>query len=122
MVKTTGKTKQRGPDLVPMDALDAAAECLRALAHPARLRMIDILQQGEYPVHAIAAMCGTGPNQTCEHLRMLKGHGILDSRRQGRTVYYRIRAPHIPGLLACIRAQCGARPLPTTPNTKGTSR
>ena len=116
-----GKTKQRGPDLVPMEALESAAECLKALAHPARLRMLDILQQGEYAVHEIAAMCGAGPNQTCEHLRMLKGHGILDSRRSGRTVYYRIRAPHVPDLLTCIRAQCGARPL-TNPQPKGNSR
>ena len=122
MDKTTAKKKQQGPDLVPMESLEAAAECLKALAHPARLRMIDILQQGEYAVHEIAAMCGVGPNQTCEHLRMLKGHGLLDSRRKGRTVYYRILAGHLPSLLACIRAQCGARPLPTNPNTKGTSR
>jgi ArsR family transcriptional regulator, zinc-responsive transcriptional repressor len=116
------KTKRNGPDLVPMDALETAAECLRALAHPARLRMIDILQQGEYAVHEIAAMCSVGPNQTCEHLRLLKGHGILDSRRRGRTVYYRIRAPHVPGLLECIRAQCGSRPLVGKPKSKGTTR
>jgi DNA-binding transcriptional ArsR family regulator len=37
---------------------------------------------------------------------MLKGHGLLDSDRKGRTVYYRIVAPRLEGLIRCIRSTC----------------
>jgi DNA-binding transcriptional ArsR family regulator len=42
-------------DLLPLDFLEDAAECLKIMAHPVRLRIVDILMQGEFPVHEIAA-------------------------------------------------------------------
>jgi len=95
-------------DLLPEDVLQGAAECLRLMGHPARLRIVDILMQGEFPVGEIAEMCNLPPHQTSEHLRLLKGHGLLDSARQGRTVYYRIANPRLPGLINCIRSTCGS--------------
>ena len=100
------KTKQR--TLLPMDFLNAAAECLKVMAHPVRLRIADILVGGEFPVNQIAELCDLAPNRACEHLRLLKGHGLLDSRRQGRSVLYRIASPQLPGLLSCIRNNCPA--------------
>jgi DNA-binding transcriptional ArsR family regulator len=98
------KTKM---DLLPMDVMESAAECLKMMGHPVRLRIVDILMQGEYAVHEIAEMCETSPDQTCEHLRQLKGHGFLKSERRGRTVYYSIAHPNLPGLIHCIRKNCG---------------
>ena len=97
--------------LLPMDFLLGAAECLKVMAHPMRLRIADILVGGEFPVNQIAAICDLAPNRACEHLRLLKGHGLLDSRRDGRSVYYRIVAPQLPSLLSCIRSTCPATPL-----------
>ena len=96
--------------LLPAAALSEAAECLRVMAHPTRLRMVEVLLQGDRPVHAMARLCGLSPAQACGHLRLLKGHGLLDSHRKGRTVYYRIASRQLPGLIACIRKNCdGAR-------------
>ncbi|MHC5033806.1 MAG: ArsR/SmtB family transcription factor [Planctomycetota bacterium] len=95
-------------DLLPAQILAEAAECLRVLAHPIRLRIVDILMQGQFPVGEIAKLCQVQPNQTSEHLRLLKGHGLLDSERRGRAVFYKIADPRLPGLLKCIR-QCCAR-------------
>jgi DNA-binding transcriptional ArsR family regulator len=114
------RTKE--PEFLPMDALETAAECLRAVAHPVRLRMLDILLQGEYAVHEIAAFCRLSPNQTCEHLRLLQARRILTSRRNGRTVYYRIIAPQIPGLLACIKKHCGNESSFAKRTAKGNAR
>lgn len=100
---------QTNCELLPMASLEAAAECLKVMAHPVRLRIVDILMQAELPVHEIAALCDLPPHQTCEHLRLLKGHSLLDSTRRGRAVYYRISHPQLPMLLNCIRATCGAR-------------
>ena len=92
--------------LLPADFLDCAAECLKVMAHPARLRMVEILMQGEFPVGRLAELCDLRPHQACEHLRLLKGHGLLDSDRRGREVYYRIVSPQLPKLLTCIRSCC----------------
>jgi ArsR family transcriptional regulator, zinc-responsive transcriptional repressor len=92
--------------LLPLTSLDAAAECLKALGHPLRLRIVEILQQGEFPVHEIAELCGLPPHQACEHLRLLKAHGLLSSHRRGRAVIYEIADPRLPRLMDCIRSAC----------------
>jgi DNA-binding transcriptional ArsR family regulator len=93
-------------DFLSDETLEMAAECLKVMAHPVRLRIVNILMQGEFAVHEIAELCRTSPNQTCEHLRLLKGHGLLSSERRGRTVYYKIDSPQLPGLVDCIRRNC----------------
>ena len=93
-------------DLLPDEAFEKAADCLKIMAHPVRLKMVNILMQGEFAVHEIAEACNASPNQACEHLRLLKGHGLLDSERRGRTVYYRIASPQLPGLIGCIQKNC----------------
>ena len=93
-------------DLLPDEVLEKAAECLKVMAHPVRLKMVNLLMTGDYAVHEIAQHCELSPSQTCEHLRLLKGHGLLDSVRDGRTVYYKILSPQLPGLIRCIQASC----------------
>jgi DNA-binding transcriptional ArsR family regulator len=93
-------------DLLPDQIFETAAECLKVMAHPVRLKMVNILMQGEFAVHEIAEACSSSPNQACEHLRLLKGHGFLSSERRGRTVYYKITTPQLPGLIECIRKNC----------------
>ena len=99
-------TMENKVEFLTDELLDAAAECLKVMAHPIRLRIVNILMQGEYAVHEIAELCKTSANQTCEHLRLLKGHGLLSSQRHGRTVYYKIASPQLPGLINCIRNNC----------------
>jgi len=93
-------------DLSPLELLEGAAECLKVLGHPIRLRMVEILMQGEFPVHEIAEFCQLPPHQACEHLRILKSHSLLTSHRRGRSVFYEIADPRLPRLLNCIRTAC----------------
>jgi DNA-binding transcriptional ArsR family regulator len=104
---------EKPPDLSPIQTLQEAAECLKALGHPSRLRMVEILMQGDFAVHEIARLCQLPPHQACEHLRMLKGHGLLGSNRRGRSVYYQIVDPRLPRLVQCIRAACGQSTQPS---------
>ena len=90
-----------------MEFCNAAAECLKVMAHPVRLRIVDILMQGEFPVQQIAELCNLPSHQASEHLRLLQGHGLLSSLRRGRSVYYRIASPRLPSLLRCVRSTCG---------------
>jgi DNA-binding transcriptional ArsR family regulator len=93
-------------ELIGMDWLRKASDCLKLMAHPVRLRMAEILMQGEFPVHQVAALCGLPSHQASEHLRLMQGHGFLSSQRRGRAVYYKIASPNLPGLIKCIRGNC----------------
>ena len=93
-------------DLMPLDEIKDAAECLKVMGHPMRLRIVDILLQGDFSVGEIADLCGLPPHQTCEHLRLLQNHGLLSGERRGRTVYYKIIHPRLPRLLRCVRESC----------------
>ncbi len=92
--------------LISGDVLEDAAECLRVLGHPVRLRIVDILTQGEFRVGRIAKMCGVRPSQVSEHLRLLQGRGLLESERRSRSVYYSIVDPRLPRLIECVRMSC----------------
>lgn len=96
------------PNMLPLQMLEDAAACLKVMAHPVRLRIVDILMQGEFPVHEIAELCGVQQHQVCEHLRLMQNCGLLKSKRRGRTVYYQITSPQLPGLLNCIKQHCTA--------------
>lgn len=88
--------------LLPDSVLQEAAECLKVMAHPMRLKIVSILIQGEFPVHEISALAEISPNQTCGHLRLLQARNLLSSERRGRTVYYRIASARLPGLIQCV--------------------
>ncbi len=94
-------------EMLPMEALEEAAACLKVMAHPVRLRIVDILTQGEFPVREISEMCELKQHQTCEHLRLMQSCGLLKSERRGQMVYYRIESPQLPALLGCVKAHCG---------------
>jgi ArsR family transcriptional regulator, zinc-responsive transcriptional repressor len=91
-------------ELVPMDMLQEAADCLKVMAHPIRLRIVDILMKGDYSVREIAGICQMPEHQICEHLRLMQGCRLLTSERRGRTVHYKVVAYHLPSLLECIKS------------------
>lgn len=64
-------------ELLTDETFQKAAECLKVMAHPVRLKIVMILMQGRFPVGEIAEYCECSPNQTCEHLRRMQGHGFL---------------------------------------------
>ena len=87
-----------------------AAECLKTLAHPVRLRVIQLLLHGRYTVGEIAEDCEIQDNVASEHLRLLQRCGFLVSQREGRKVYYQVAEPHLTQLMACIEGRfltCG---------------
>jgi len=89
-----------------------AAECLKTLAHPVRLRMVQLLLNGRYNVGELAADCEIPDNVGSEHLRLLQRCGFLASDREGRNVYYKIAETHLGQLMACIERRflpCGAK-------------
>jgi ArsR family transcriptional regulator, zinc-responsive transcriptional repressor len=94
-------------DLLEMEALEKAAECLRTLAHPHRLRMIQILLDAPCSVGVLAESCEIPSNVASEHLRLLKDRGFLNSRRDGRKVFYQISEPGLANIMQCITMRYG---------------
>lgn len=83
----------------------AAAECLKTLAHPVRLRIVQMLLHGRYTVGELASDCQTPDNVASDHLRLLQRCGFLNSQRDGRKVYYQVAEPHLKQLMACIEGR-----------------
>jgi DNA-binding transcriptional ArsR family regulator len=95
-------------DLTGLDALTQAAECLRVLAHPHRLRMVQMLLMGRYSVGELADACELPTPMASEHLRLMQRCGFLKSEKEGRHVYYAIAEPHLKDIMKCIEARFGS--------------
>ncbi|MCA9412872.1 MAG: winged helix-turn-helix transcriptional regulator [Candidatus Omnitrophica bacterium] len=87
------------------DPLEEAAECLRTLGHPVRLRMVELLLKGKYTVGELAEACFIPSHMASEHLRLMKMCGFLSSDRDGRKTYYHVIEPHLEDLMRCIRGR-----------------
>jgi DNA-binding transcriptional ArsR family regulator len=95
-------------ELLSLEALSQAAECLKVLAHPHRLRMIQMLLAGRYTVGELADACSIPSHMASEHLRLMQRCGFLSSTKEGRRAYYEIAEPHLAQILACIEERFGA--------------
>lgn len=101
-------TKTRKPAaLTDLAALEQAAECLKTLAHPHRLRIVQMLLRGRFAVGELAEACGIPSHMASEHLRLMQRCGFLANEKDGRSVYYRIAEPHLANIMACIEARFG---------------
>ena len=78
--------------------LKTAVDNLKALGHPARLRMLALLKDGELCVCQVTEVLGLAPSTVSEHLSILRRAGFIEERKEGRWVYY-APAGH-PGLQA----------------------
>ncbi|GAB5441674.1 MAG: metalloregulator ArsR/SmtB family transcription factor [Fuerstiella sp.] len=88
-----------------MPALTQAAECLKTVAHPVRLRMVQLLLDDQYTVGELAADCQVPDNVASEHLRLMQRTGLLGSERDGRRVYYHVAEPHLRKIIECIEGR-----------------
>ena len=106
------KTKSKPaklPKLTSLDALERAAECLKTLAHPHRLRMVQLLLRGRYTVGELAEACDIRSHMASEHLRLMQRCGFLVSEKAGRQVYYRVAEPHLVDILRCVEERFGGK-------------
>jgi DNA-binding transcriptional ArsR family regulator len=109
--RSTPRTAPRGLPapgrLTDLASLAQAAECLRTLAHPHRLRIVQMLLQGRYTVGELAESCGIPSPMASEHLRLMQRCGFLSSSREGRRIYYGIAEPHLASIMSCIESRFG---------------
>lgn len=74
-----------------------------ALASPARLELLDVLAQGERSVDLLAERAGLSVANTSRHLQILSAAGLVEGRKQGLRVFYRLADPGVYDLLQTVR-------------------
>ncbi|KPK44879.1 MAG: hypothetical protein AMJ65_01780 [Phycisphaerae bacterium SG8_4] len=90
-------------------AAEHVAEVMKAVAHPVRLQIIELLETKEMCVGDIVKAVGGKQAITSQQLNMMRDKGVLSSRRDGAKVYYRIENKNIIKLLRCINDHCESK-------------
>ncbi len=82
---------------------DAKADLFKALAHPARVRVLELLAEGEHTIGELAEQAGLELSHLSQQVTVLRRAGIVDSRRVKSTVTCSLRDPQTAELLAVAR-------------------
>lgn len=81
---------------------EALAQVFKALGHPVRLMIVDMLLDGERCVCELHEHSGRDMSTISSHLNQLKACGLLASEQRGKNVYYSLRWPCIRQVLHCL--------------------
>ena len=90
-----------------MDSYKTQSELLKAISHPARLAILDILRDGEQCVCHIEATLELRQAYISQQLMTLKEAGLVESRRNGLNLYYRVVKPGVFDLLDTLSSVTG---------------
>ena len=91
-----------------LKVLEMAADVLKVLAHPYRLKIVELLSDNRLSVGDLAEHLDLAHNAVSQHLSQMKAHGILDVVRVGRTAYYHVVNPNAINVINCIKEHgCG---------------
>jgi DNA-binding transcriptional ArsR family regulator len=82
--------------------LEGQASILKALGQPTRLQILELLKDGERCVCEIFPAISQEQANVSKHLSILKQVGILESRKEGLRILYRIKTPEILNLLSGV--------------------
>jgi len=85
-----------------MARFEARARIIKAMAHPARLMIVDELSRRERCVCELTDMVGSDVSTVSKHLGVLKNAGIVRDERRGSKVFYILRTPCILNFLSCV--------------------
>ena len=84
--------------------LEARAKVLKAMAHPSRLFILEVLEQGERCVCDLTEMIGADVSTVSKHLSVLKQAGIVIDDKRGNQVFYQLRVPCILNFFDCVES------------------
>jgi DNA-binding transcriptional ArsR family regulator len=78
------------------------AEIAKAIGHPLRIAIVDFLKDGEQCVCDIADYLGSERSNVSRHLSVMVGAGILEHRKEGLKVIYRLKCACIVDFFSCV--------------------
>lgn len=82
--------------------LELRAKIIKALAHPARLLVVQTLTEGEQCVCELTDLIGSNMSTVSRHLSLLKNAGIIQEEKRGNKIFYRLKTPCVLNFLQCI--------------------
>ncbi len=85
------------------------ARTAKAVASPKRIELLELLAQGEHPVEALARATGMGVTNTSAHLQVLRHARLVETRKEGTKVHYRLPGDEVAGFIASLRDLARAR-------------
>jgi DNA-binding transcriptional ArsR family regulator len=85
-----------------IEKLEAAASKLRAIAHPMRIAVIDLLHDKELSVTEIYERLSIEQASASHHLNILKSKGVLASKRRGKKIFYSLKNQTLTEIIDCI--------------------
>lgn len=91
------------------EAYKYRAQIIKAMAHPSRLIILDALAEGEKCVNELQQLVGSDMSTVSKHLAVLRAAGIVEDRKQGVLVFYRLRVPCVMDFLGCVEAVLAER-------------
>lgn len=83
--------------------IEKAARCLKVLAHPARMKILCVLRNGECSVQNLEIYTGINQAPLSQHLSLLKDRGVVVSRKSGNFSLYRLANDQMAELFEMIR-------------------
>jgi len=97
-----------------MEFYESQAKLFKVLMHPVRLAILDILKDGEQCVCHIEANLGYRQAYISQQLMVLRESGLVEDRRDGWNIFYRVVKPEIYAVIEAATEVTGAanRPLP----------
>ncbi len=101
-----------------MEAYTPQADLLKAISHPIRLAVLEILRDGEQCVCHMEATLGIRQSTISQQLMILREAGLLEVRRDGNNIYYRVVKPKIFDVVDAVYAAAG-EPKPHVPHKHG---
>lgn len=92
------------PEVVSLPDEELLAKLFRALGDATRLRILELLMEGPHYQKELVEAVGLSQGQVSQHLACLTWCGLVEARREGRMVEYRMTNPRIVALLDLARA------------------
>ena len=98
------------PQNLTIEDLARMAKVLKLLAHPYRLKIVDILESEDaVPVHGLVERLGLPQAGVSGHLKKMLRAGLVAAERRGKEVWYSVGDRRSLTILNCMRAKKGAR-------------
>ncbi|GAA2744412.1 MULTISPECIES: ArsR/SmtB family transcription factor [Kitasatospora] len=88
---------------MPVPLYQVKAEFFRTLGHPARIRVLELLQDGPRPVRELLAEIEIEPSSLSQQLAVLRRSSLVTATREGNTVVYALSTPDVAELLRAAR-------------------
>ncbi|MBN2321522.1 MAG: winged helix-turn-helix transcriptional regulator [Acidobacteria bacterium] len=82
------------------------AEVLKAVAHPIRLQILELLEHGEHCVGDIVEKLDVPQSVASQQLGLMKDKQVLQCRRDGTRAFYSVKNPNVVPLLHCVYHNC----------------